>query len=178
MEDLSLHILDIVENSITAKASKVRIELVDDETSDTFTLTISDNGVGMDEDTLKRALDPFFTTKTVRNFGMGIPLLAQSAEECGGRLTIESVPSKGTTLRATFQRGHLDMKPIGDIGATMITLIAGHPEVDYELVYNRQGYCYEINTAELRAELKEEGLRDPVVLDYIKRHVNEGIKGA
>ncbi len=177
MEDLSLHILDIVENSINARADRVRIEIVDDEASDTFTITITDNGVGMDQETLKRVMDPFFTTKTVRNFGMGIPLLAQSAEECGGRLTIESAPGKGTELRVTFQKSHLDMKPIGDIGATIITLIAGHPEVDYELVYKRSGYSYELNTAELKTDLQGEALRDPVVLDYIKRHVNEGIKG-
>lgn len=177
MEDLSLHILDIVENSITARADKVKIELVDDESSDTFTITIIDNGVGMDEDTLKMVTDPFFTTKKVRNFGMGIPLLAQSAGQCNGQLTIKSLPGKGTELKAAFQRSHLDMMPVGDMGATMITLIAGHPEIDYELVYSRSGYNYGLNTEELKRGLQSGEITDPLILDFIKRHVNEGIKG-
>ncbi len=175
MEDLSLHILDIAENSIAAKADLINIEIVEDERADTLTIRITDNGVGMDEETLKRVLDPFFTTKRVRNFGLGIPLLAQSAEECNGRLSIISTPGGGTKIQATFQRSHMDMKPLGDLGATIVTLIAGHPEIDYELIYKKADYTYEINTAELKRGLEDQDITSPPILDFIKNHVNSGI---
>lgn len=176
MEDLSLHILDIVENSIMAKAKRIRIEIDDNELTDRLTLTIEDDGVGMDDETLKSVFDPFFTTKKVRNFGMGIPMLAQSAQECNGKIDIESQIGKGTKVKATFQRSHLDIKPLGDIGATMMTLIAGHPEIDYEFIYRNGDYTYELNTADLKREMDPEELVSPSTLLFIKRHINDAVR--
>lgn len=176
MEDLSLHILDIAENSIDANATKIEIKIIDSEAEDTLTLQIKDNGKGMDEETIKRLKDPFFTTKSVRRFGLGIPLLAQAAEECRGRLSIDSSPGRGTTITAEFQRSHIDRKPLGDIGATIAVLISGHPEVDFVFIYLRKGLLYKLDTSEIKKELEGVPINLPDVLKLIKDDINDAIK--
>jgi len=123
MEDLSLHILDIVENSIMASAGRVEISIELDTAADLLTLEISDDGRGMDEQTLKKALDPFFTTRTTRRVGLGLALLAQAARESGGEMDVSSRPNEGTRVRATFRLSHPDCKPMGDIAETIQTLV-------------------------------------------------------
>ena len=131
MEDLSLHILDIVENSIGAKASRVKIKVDEDTQKDLLMIEIEDNGRGMDGETVKKVLDPFFTTRTTRRVGLGLPLLDQATRESGGDIEIESKVGRGTRVRASFGYSHIDRKPMGDIGATLTILIAGNPEVDF-----------------------------------------------
>jgi len=140
MEDLSLHILDIVENSIAASASEIKIVIVEDTASDQLRLEISDNGNGMDEEMRKKVLDPFVTTRTTRRVGLGLPLLAQAARESGGDLTLDSAPGRGTTVIAVFQLSHPDLKPLGDIPATLGTILAGKPELDLVFDYHRDGH--------------------------------------
>lgn len=130
MEDLSLHIMDIIENSLRADAKNVTIRLVENMYNK-LTLEIVDDGIGMDEEILTHATDPFFTTKNGKKFGLGISLLAQAAEETGGVLHVESKEDKGTRLLATFNKNNIDMKPIGDIGKTIRVLKATHPEVNF-----------------------------------------------
>ncbi|HEX8948397.1 MAG TPA: ATP-binding protein [Dissulfurispiraceae bacterium] len=177
MEDLSLHILDIAENSIDAGAGRVDIFIADREAEDTFMIRIGDDGKGMDEEIMRRIKDPFFTTKTVRRFGLGIPLLAQAAEECGGRLSIESEQGKGTVICAEFRRSHIDRKPLGDIGATMMVLVGGHPEIDFSLAYEGNGVSYAFDTAEVKKMLGDVPIYVPDVLKLIKDDINEGLKG-
>ena len=107
MEDLSLHILDIVENSVKAEAREIRIVIAEDNKADRLFLEIHDNGSGMDEKMRAKALDPFFTTRTTRRVGLGLPLLAQAARESGGTLLLDSAPGKGTIVRAVFQLSHI-----------------------------------------------------------------------
>lgn len=177
MEDLSLHLLDIAENSIDAGAGRIEIRIMDSESGDKFTLRIEDNGRGMDEEILNRIRDPFFTTKTVRRFGLGIPLLAQAAEECDGRLIMDSVQGRGTTITAEFRRGHIDRKPLGDIGASMMVLVGGHPEIDFLLHYVSDDFSYKFDTTELKRDLDGVPINLPDVLQLIKDDINEGIKG-
>jgi len=127
MEDLSLHILDIVENSLAAGASRIEIRITEDTRQDLLALEISDNGKGMDPETARRTLDPFFTTRTTRKVGLGLPLLAQAAEQAGGRLEVVSGPGRGTTVRAEFRLSHPDMKPLGDVAETLRAILAGRP---------------------------------------------------
>jgi signal transduction histidine kinase len=129
MEDVSLHILDIVENALRAGARNVFIRLAEDKKDDRLVLEITDDGAGMNDETKRRALDPFFTTKNGKRVGLGLPLLAQSAEEAGGTLEVESAPGKGTTVIATFGLSHIDCKPLGNIEETVRCLKATHPEV-------------------------------------------------
>lgn len=139
MEDLSLHILDIVENSIAVSASKVEVTICEDIEKDLLTLEIKDNGRGMSEETLKKALDPFFTTKTVRKVGLGLPLLAQAAKESGGDFEIDSKVGEGTRVRATFQYSHPDRKPLGNIAETMKILKVANPDIEFVYKYKKTG---------------------------------------
>lgn len=136
MEDLSLHILDIVENAIAAMAERVEVRIVEDTTNDLLSVEIKDDGKGMDAETRRKALDPFFTTRTTRRVGLGIPLLAQAARESEGELELVSAVGKGTLVRASFRRSHPDRKPLGDLQETLLTILAGTPQL--ELLYEHR----------------------------------------
>ena len=155
MEDLSLHILDIVENSLAASADRVEIKIVEDQEKDLLSVEIIDNGTGMDPQTAGKALDPFYTSKTVRRFGFGLSLLSEAAKAANGHFSIESKKGEGTKVKADFQHSHIDRKPMGDIGQTIITLIMGSPEIDliYRHKKNAQEYC--LDTGKIKIELNE-----------------------
>lgn len=148
MEDLSLHILDIAENAVRAGGKKVVIEIVEDESNDKLTLSIEDDGKGIDKETVKKIMDPFFTTKEGKEVGLGLSFLSQSAQEAGGEMIIESEEGKGTRVTATFDLNHPDMRPIGDISATMAALIAGNPSVQFVLNYKMEGQNYHFDSFE------------------------------
>lgn len=177
MEDLSLHILDIAENSIDAGADLIEIEITEDTENDLFTLRIRDNGRGMDEETVKKVMDPFFTTKTVRakKFGLGIPLLAQAARECEGRFLIDSGKGEGTVITVEFRNSHIDRKPLGDLGSSMMVLVSGHPEMDFMLTYKKDNFYYKFDTRELKKELDGVPINLPDVLKLIKDDINESL---
>ena len=160
MKELSLNILDIAENSVKARATLVQILI--EETEETLTLTVADNGCGMTEEILKGVSDPFYTTRTTRRVGMGIPLLKLAAEQTGGEVHIESrtvqdsPDDHGTVIAATFDTKSIDFTPVGDMVSTMCTIIQGHPEVDYQFVHQTPLFDVSLNTAELRAVLGED----------------------
>jgi K+-sensing histidine kinase KdpD len=131
MEDLSLHVLDIVENSLRAGAKRVEIILTEDTVEDVLTLEITDDGKGMTPEACARAADPFFTTKPGRRTGLGLALLAQAAAVAGGEFHVSSSPDGGTTVTATLRWDHPDCKPVGDMRATLETLVAANPGVDF-----------------------------------------------
>ena len=130
MEDLSLHILDIAENSLRAGAENIDIRLVENHADHTLVLEIVDDGRGMDEETLKNATSPFFTTKNGKKFGIGLSLLSQAAEDTGGTMRVEAGKEQGIKITATFQTTHADMKPLGDIAKTVRLLRFTHPKVN------------------------------------------------
>ncbi|BCB97277.1 histidine kinase [Dissulfurispira thermophila] len=179
MEDISLHILDIAENSIDAGAKRVEIRVIINEANDRFILKIIDDGKGMDENTIKMVNDPFFSTKAVRRkkFGLGIPLLAQATNECNGNFSVESEQGKGTVITAEFQHSHIDMKPLGDIGATMAVLIGGHPEIDFLFSFKKNDFYYKLETEELKRELGDVPINLPDVLNLIREDINSALKG-
>ena len=137
MKDLSLHILDLVDNSLAASARRIAVRLNLDPRADLLTVVIEDDGEGMDETTLARALDPLFTTRSGTRTGMGLPLFAQASREAGGRLKLDSRPGGGTKVEATFRLSHPDCKPLGDVEGTIEALRASHPEI--QIVFDRQG---------------------------------------
>lgn len=152
MEDLSLHILDVAENSITAKARRVEIRIDEEIEKDILRLTIVDDGQGMNEEEVKKAIDPFVTSRTTRRVGMGLPLLAQATRESGGDIEIDSAPGKGTRVKASFGYSHIDRKPLGDIYQTLKVLIVGNPEVDFLFVHKKGKEEYRLDTRELRKQ--------------------------
>lgn len=175
MEDISLHILDIAENSIAAQAKRIKIRIHESRKEDLLSLEIEDDGKGMDQETLNRALDPFFTTKKTRRFGFGLSLLSESARAAEGSFQIESDPGKGTKVKATFKASHIDTLPLGDIAQTMISLIMGHPEIDMIYSHLTDKDEYIIDTKEIKAQLNGVPINSPEVLGFIKKHLIEGI---
>jgi signal transduction histidine kinase len=152
MEDLSLHILDIVENSIAAMAKRIEIRIEEDRANDLVIIEIKDDGKGMDEQTLKKALDPFFTTRTTRRVGLGLSLLAQAAKESEGTFDLSSAPGEGTTVIATFRMSHPDCKPMGDISQTMKVLVTAHPEIDFLYEHKNDNSTYHFDTRDISRE--------------------------
>lgn len=136
MKDLSLHLLDIAENSIKSGASKIIIKFIED--SKTLTLIVEDNGIGMNEETRKKAISPFFSTKKTSRYGLGLPLLKQACEATEGKFILESEPGKGTKVTAIFNKNHIDMKPLGDIRATLIALQTSQPHIEIEYEYEEK----------------------------------------
>jgi len=177
MEDLSLHILDIAENSVAASANKIEIRITEDKKKDLLSAEVIDNGIGMDEETTKKALDPFYTTKTVRRFGFGLSLLSEAAKAANGSFSIESKKGKGTKIRATFQLSHIDRQPMGDMGQTLITLILGNPEIDFVYVHKKNGLEYILDTSQWKAQLGDVPLNTPEVLKLIRKDLKQGLRG-
>lgn len=172
MEDLSLHILDVVENSITAEADRIEVKIAEDTGANLLTVEIIDNGKGMDKELLENACDPFYTTRTTRRVGLGIPLLAQSARESSGDITVKSEKGKGTTIKASFQYDHIDRKPLGDIGQTMIILITSNPDIDFLFEHRKNDKVYTLDTAEIKKELDGVPINTPEVIRIIKDDIS------
>jgi len=149
MEDLSLHILDVVENSIEANASKIEIKIVEEKNNDLLAVEIKDNGRGMNRETINKVLDPFYTTRTTRKVGLGLSFLAQAAKESNGDFEINSKVGVGTELKATFQYSHIDRKPIGDMNDTIVTLIISHPEINFIYEYQNEEGNYILDSNEM-----------------------------
>jgi len=176
MKELSLNILDVAKNSVVAGASLIEISLVTDERG-WLTLKICDNGCGMDEETLKRVTDPFYTTRTTRKVGLGLPLLKLAAEQTGGTLQLRSSIEKGksgTSLVATFDTTSIDCMPLGDVISTICILIAGSPEIDFEFSDISPKRVVSLKTAELREVLGEEiSLAEPEIQQWIQEYLKE-----
>jgi anti-sigma regulatory factor (Ser/Thr protein kinase) len=171
MEDLSLHILDIAENSIEAKARRIAIRVEELRSKDRLILEISDDGRGMGPRLLGRAFDPFVTTKKTRRVGLGLPLLAQAAEATGGRVRLRSAPGRGTKVRATFRLGHIDRQPLGDIAETLAVLIAGHPETEIRYTHVTDAGKYIFRSRDLGGPRPS----GPQGFSGIKANIRDGI---
>ena len=177
MKELSLNILDIAQNSI--KAGATRIEILLTEEGETLRLDILDNGCGMSQEVVRGVTDPFYTTRTTRSVGMGIPLLKLAAEQTGGSFSIESVSERddpvhhGTGVHAVFFTHHLDFTPLGDVISTVCTLIQGASTVDWHFCHTCPGGKAEVDTAEMRAVLGDVPLDSFEVLDWIRQSLTE-----
>ncbi|MBR2478847.1 MAG: sensor histidine kinase [Clostridia bacterium] len=176
MKELSLNILDISQNSISAGATEIKISLI--EEGALLTLTVEDNGCGMSRETVERVMDPFYTTRTTRKVGMGIPLLRLAAEQTGGTLFIESVTaeenplSHGTVVRATFYTDSIDFTPVGDMPSTMCVMIQGHPEIDYVFRHKTPILNVELDTVQIK-EILGDGisLAEPEIIAWLSEYL-------
>jgi anti-sigma regulatory factor (Ser/Thr protein kinase) len=176
LEDLSLHILDIVENAVSAKAKRIDILVIEEPKEDRLEIEIKDDGIGMDEEVSRKAIDPFFTTRTSRRVGLGLSLMAQAAQEAGGMLRIESELEKGTKVTATFQYHHIDRKPLGSMIETMTTLFLGNSKLDISYTHQKEGKSYTLSSQWLKERFKNRSLSDPEVIQWVKMHLKEGLK--
>lgn len=176
MEDLSLHILDIVENAVSARARKIEIRVTEEPGEDRLTIEIRDDGMGMEEEVSQKALDPFFTTRSSRRVGLGLSLMAQAAREAGGSLRIESKPGRGTTVTAIFQYHHIDRKPLGNMTETMTTLLLGNPDLEIFYTHRKEEKSYELSSPLLKNLFKDRPFIDPEVIQWVKTHLKEGLE--
>lgn len=175
MKELSLHILDIAENSVKAKSSLIEIDISEDTEKNLLTIKIKDDGCGMSEEFLKRVKDPFSTTRTTRRVGMGLSLFEAAAEQCGGGLQISSTEGVGTDVVVTFSLNHIDRAPLGDMAGTMQTLIGGSPDIDFIFRYEKDNKTFILDTAKMRETLSGVPLDTPEVVLWIGDYINEGI---
>ena len=175
MRELSLNILDIAQNSLSAGAGLVTLTVDEDSGADSLTLRVEDDGRGMDADTLQRVRDPFYTTRTTRKVGMGIPLFRMAAEMTGGSLDIVSEPGKVTAVTASFSLSHIDRMPLGDMAGTVTALIRLNPGVDFVYRHTVDGRSFEMDTRELRAQLGDVPLSEPDVMEWIDGYLREQV---
>ena len=177
MKEISLNILDIAENSVKAGASLTEITVT--ENDEQLTLTVRDNGCGMTAQTLKAVTDPFYTTRTTRKVGMGLPLLKMEAEQTGGKFAITSKAESeypedhGTEVTAVFNKKHIDYTPLGDVASSIVTLIQGHPDTDFLFAHTCGSKSVTLDTRELRAVLEDVPLNSYEVLSFINNFLRE-----
>ncbi|MGN8896457.1 ATP-binding protein [Flavonifractor sp. HCP28S3_F3] len=172
MKEIALYTLDIAQNSITAQAKHLGVELVEEEGN--ITLTITDDGKGMSPELLARVSDPFTTTRTTRKMGLGLPLLRMAAEQTGGTLSIESTLGVGTTVKAVFRADHIDCPPVGDMPGSITLLLQGAPEVELNYTHRVGAAQIGLATRQLREELGDGiSLAEPEVILWVRDYLQE-----
>ena len=175
MKDLSLHILDIVQNSTRANASLVEIQVEENAQSNVISITIKDNGKGMSPSMVKQVEDPFVTSRTTRKVGLGIPLFKQSAVQSGGDLHIFSEVGIGTTLIATFQMDNIDTPPWGDLPGVVAMISSGNPDVNFVYDHSYNGSRYTFDTREVKEILGDTPIFEPQVASFLKTMIAENL---
>lgn len=176
MPEIALHIMDLVQNCISAMASRIGIFLNESVARDCLELIIADDGKGMSEEFLKNVTSPFTTTRTTRRVGMGIPLLKAGCEATGGSFSIESTLGKGTRLAGTYVFSNIDRPPVGDFIGTVHTLIVCNPTVFFHIGVSTDDGTFDLDTEQMREQLGDLPINDPAISAWIKEYMEEGIK--
>lgn len=177
MKELALHILDIIQNSISAGAALVQVIIEEDQDADTLRITIIDDGCGMDEEFLQYVVSPFTTTRTTRKVGLGIPMFREGALSCEGTFSIDSAKGKGTKVVAQYRRSHIDRPPLGDMAETMLALVVCNPEKPefyYRHTFGEREYLFD--TRPVRQTLGDVPLNMPDVVAWIKEDLQSGLQ--
>jgi anti-sigma regulatory factor (Ser/Thr protein kinase) len=181
MRELALHILDVVENALEADARHVDLIVIEDQIADRLAITVRDDGRGMDAESVRKARDPFYTTRTTRHVGLGIPLLDAAAERCAGGLEIQSSPGKGTTLTATFQYSHIDRAPLGDMPGTLMGILLRESAFDLSYTHRIRSssgeFTFELDTLEIKQQLGDVPLTYPAVRRWLGEYIAQGERG-
>jgi len=175
LRELSLHLLDIAENSIAAEAKCIKIVVNEDSRSDLLQMIVEDDGMGMSTEMVEKVIDPFTTTRTTRKVGLGIPLLKAAAEACNGFLTIDSQPGKGTKIFVQFQRSHIDRMPLGDLVTTMMNLLVANLQIHWIFQYQYNGKVFVFDDQPIKNELEDMPLTEPGILNCIREMLKSGI---
>lgn len=174
MKELSLHILDIVQNSIVAEASLITINIVENLTTDKLIIEVTDNGCGMEKELTEKIKDPFVTGRKTRKVGLGIPLLYKACTRCDGNMEIQSEVGKGTKVTCWFKYSHIDRAPLGNMTDTILTIVAGNPHIDIVYLHMRDGKEMRLDTREIRKALGDVPINEPAVLSWIREFLREG----
>lgn len=178
MKDLSLHILDIAHNSIRAKATQIHIRIIEKKSIDQLTILIEDNGSGMSKEQIQSLSDPFYTTRTTRKAGLGIPLLQQRAEECNGSLLVESKLGEGTRIIVKFQRSHIDLPELGDIAGVISGISSSNPPIQFMFDFQSDKVDFHFNTEEIVEALDGISINTPEVEMFMKEMIDGNLERA
>jgi len=177
MDELSLNILDIAQNSISAEATLIEIDVEEDDNSNSIVISVKDNGKGMSEDFLKEVENPFITTRSTRSIGLGISFLKEAAEMTGGSIKIKSKLGEGTTITASFEKSHIDRQPIGDLTGTIVVLVSLNPKIDFNVRYAVNGNEFVFSTQEVRVLLGDDAeLNQPAIVSFLTEYIREHIE--
>lgn len=181
MREIALHLLDIAENSVAAQSCNICIEVDENLQSDLLSMSVTDDGRGMDEQTARQVLDPFYTTRTTRKVGLGIPLLKLAAEMAEGGLSLVTEPGKGAKIQASFRHSHIDRMPLGDLALTFLTLLISYPHIHWVFAYrvtdqNGKSGDFNFDDVELKAVLGDMPMTEPQILKFVRGIFEEGIE--
>lgn len=175
MRELSLHILDIAQNSIKAEAAMLRIAIIEEIKEDRLIIKMKDDGFGMDSETVEKVIDPFYTSRTTRKVGLGIPLFKLSAEQCDGFFEIKSQVGVGTEIIASFRHSHIDRVPLGNMPETIVTILnaCDHMDLIYTHCYN--GNKFTLNSKEIKKLLDGVPISNLDVIKWLRDYITEGL---
>lgn len=176
MKELSLHIIDVMENGISAGANLIELRITESQKDDLLTIRIRDNGKGIPQNEIKNVLDPFYTTRTTRRVGLGLSLFREASLRCEGDFHIESKEGKGTEVTATFKLNHLDLAPLGDIASSIGTMIMGNSEMDFLYEHEIDKKSFVIDTRDIRKELDGVPLNNIHVVKLIMNNIKESLE--
>ncbi|NMA65044.1 MAG: ATP-binding protein [Clostridiaceae bacterium] len=175
MQEISLHILDLIQNSIEAEAIFAKLEIIEDNKKDILLIKVSDNGKGMDAKMSQLVLSPFVTTRTTRRIGLGLPLINMNAQNCGGYLNINSKPNKGTVVEIMFKHSHIDRPPMGNLIETIKTVLIGNPDLDFQYEHKVNEKCFSFSAKEIYEALGEIDLSHPDIIKWLEDWLTENI---
>lgn len=182
MRELALHLLDIAENGVTAGASTITLTVEEDLPNDHLKMVVQDDGKGMDEQLLAQVTDPFVTSRTTRQVGLGIPFIKAAAEACRGHLHLTSAPGQGTCLEVEFQRSHIDRMPLGDLAGTWLILLISFPNIHWLFNYRARVQAntgmteFSFDDEPIKRELGEVPLTEPEILAFIRKLLQDGVR--
>ncbi len=174
MRDLSLHLLDLVMNSIRAKATLIEIEVIELQSQNLLLMNLKDNGCGMTEEIRNQVKNPFFTTRTTRNVGLGLPLLTAMANRCDGDVSIDSELERGTMITLKVTLNHIDRPPFGDIHNTLISLICLEPTLDFNYFHQNDQVDYRFETRLIKQVIGEIPINHPSIVEWMKNELEMG----
>ncbi len=175
MRELSLHLLDIAENSVAANATQVKLAVIEDDRTDLLQMSVEDNGKGMDAETVAKITDPFVTSRTTRKVGLGLPLLKEAAEACNGFLKITSQLGVGTRVEVQFQRSHIDRMPLGNLAETYFQLLILNPQINWTFLYRFNDRAFELDDHEIKSSLDGIPFTEPEIIAALRKMISDGI---
>ena len=175
MRELSLHIMDIIENGLGAGADLITLSIVEDKKKNWLKITITDNGSGIPEEMQEKVLDPFFTTRTTRRVGLGLSLIREASRRCNGEFNIKSKEGEGTEVSVSFELNHIDLAPMGNMASSLTALIMGNPDVDFVYTHEVDGNIFHLDTRQIREELEGLPLNHPEVIKYLASVIQESL---
>lgn len=177
MKEISLHILDIIQNSIVGKATMIEIDIVENTKNNIFKIVIKDDGIGIKEDILKDVLNPFVTTRNTRKVGLGLSLFKSTAERSNGKLILKSKENIGTEIYVEMEYNNIDRPPLGNIEDTLITTISGEGDrLDIKYTHDVNGKIFIFNTIEVKQNITDVDIRSPEIILWLNDYIRENIR--